>query len=795
MFLRGLLYLRPVTNCGRHVGFRSCVEPDSHRKSYSMVGRPSQTAYITADSLAEHVLVKPIALFPNWSRNYYINWSLFDCLGKYKRNRLCATGTALSYCRSPTKSNVYSSTSSLFGLFGLFVIIPCLGSKPCACMMSESEDDGFDPHVHMIPTVSTPPLTLDEGKVVRETDMQSDAVLDQYILDTIRSVTRSELVMPYEFSHMGSHTSFMSPMVSHHCTPVLMPHFATVPLTVPAQQTLREQTGTMLSVAVKRLHIVPWPEQQIGNRHRALQKWRMILEEDFNSTSLGAQLYEQVLCQAPDSALQATIEDSFAKKATSTLNKRGSAFLGYLVWHRRNYGSSGMPLVEKRVYSYVTHLRSQQAASAAGSFLSSVNFMLHLLALRGADTVIESARIQGAVHNTKLTRKVMKQRRPLLVDEVRSLEAQASLSKCPFDRYACLFFLCCLYSRARYNDMCSASEVEADLDEAGVGFIEARTLNAKTQKSAEQKRTFLPLVGPADGLTKLHWGIEFMAERKRQKIDTFRWLLPTPSVKGVWVDSPTDVGTAAKWLRDLLAQSGHTNLSETGTHSLKTTVLSWAAKWGTPLEIRSLMGYHIGREVTSAVTYSRDAQATPLREIINIIAAIRNNEFHPDLTRSGRITVKKPRVSTVETDEPGFELVSPHEEEEGVSSDGYVVVEQQVPPATVPYRYPDEAIDRLLPPVPSSADSSSSSDSGGSSSEESIPDGEAEILAKVRPLLTASREDHSVYAHRLSAVLHLKGDEHTRFKCNRHVSCSYSKVAWDQAGKYLNCMQCFAPTR
>ena len=81
------------------------------------------------------------------------------------------------------------------------------------------------------------------------------------------------------------------------------------------------------------------------------------------------------------------------------------------------------------------------------------------------------------------------------------------------------------------------------------------------------------------------------------------------------------------------------------------------------------------------------------------------------------------------------------------------------------------------------------------SSEESIPDGEAEILAKVRPLLTASREDHSVYAHRLSAVLHLKGDEHTRFKCNRHVSCSYSKVAWDQAGKYLNCMQCFAPTR
>ena len=147
MFLRGLLHLRPVTNCGRHVGFRSCVEPDSHRQSYSVVGRPSQTAYITADSLAEHVLVKPIALFPNWSRNYYINWSLFDCLGKYKRNRLCAPGTALSYCCSPTKSKVYSSTSSLFGLFGLFVIIPYLGSKPCACMMSESEDNGFNPHV------------------------------------------------------------------------------------------------------------------------------------------------------------------------------------------------------------------------------------------------------------------------------------------------------------------------------------------------------------------------------------------------------------------------------------------------------------------------------------------------------------------------------------------------------------------------------------------------------------------------------------------------------------------------
>ena len=158
---------------------------------------------------------------------------------------------------------------------------------------------------------------------------------------------------------------------------------------------------------------------------------------------------------------------------------------------------------------------------------------------------------------------------------------------------------------------------------------------------------------------------------------------------------------------------------------------------------------------------------------------------------SGRITVKKPRVSTSEADEPGLEFVSPQVEEEAVLSDEYIMVEHEVPHATVSA----EVVDQPPPLVPLPADSSSSSDSGGSSSEESIPDGETQILAKVRPLLTAPREAHSIYAHRLSAVLHLKGDEHTRFKCNRHVSCSYSKVGWDQAGKYLNCMQCFAPTR
>eukprot|EP00971_Amphidinium_carterae_P262875 5215025-Amphidinium_carterae.1 len=49
------------------------------------------------------------------------------------------------------------------------------------------------------------------------------------------------------------------------------------------------------------------------------------------------------------------------------------------------------------------------------------------------------------------------------------------------------------------------------------------------------------------------------------------------------------------------------------THSLKVTLLSWLAKFACPHDDQSLLGYHVLRDRRSALTYSRDALAGPLR--------------------------------------------------------------------------------------------------------------------------------------------------------------------------------------
>eukprot|EP00971_Amphidinium_carterae_P301183 5983753-Amphidinium_carterae.1 len=50
-------------------------------------------------------------------------------------------------------------------------------------------------------------------------------------------------------------------------------------------------------------------------------------------------------------------------------------------------------------------------------------------------------------------------------------------------------------------------------------------------------------------------------------------------------------------------------------HSCKATTLSWCAKAGLALEVRNLLGYHSVKQHGSALTYSRDALAEPLRQL------------------------------------------------------------------------------------------------------------------------------------------------------------------------------------
>ena len=67
-------------------------------------------------------------------------------------------------------------------------------------------------------------------------------------------------------------------------------------------------------------------------------------------------------------------------------------------------------------------------------------------------------------------------------------------------------------------------------------------------------------------------------------------LLRAPLDDGAWGQSPMPVSEAADWLRRML-NACEIRRGESGliaTHSLKATLLSWLAKYGTPVELALL---------------------------------------------------------------------------------------------------------------------------------------------------------------------------------------------------------------
>ena len=106
------------------------------------------------------------------------------------------------------------------------------------------------------------------------------------------------------------------------------------------------------------------------------------------------------------------------------------------------------------------------------------------------------------------------------------------------------------------------------------------------------------------------------------------------------------MGNANIWMREMLASPGCPPgpSQSIGTHSCKATLLSWCAKYGLPVADRRLLGYHTKPKDISVLEYSRDAQAGPLRKLVDVLSAIKEGQFQPDATRSGRWVDQPPRL-------------------------------------------------------------------------------------------------------------------------------------------------------
>ena len=360
-----------------------------------------------------------------------------------------------------------------------------------------------------------------------------------------------------------------------------------------------------------------WEALLNSQRVAAIRKWAGIIMMYLNSFEIGRQ-WDRL--SPMGQALGDGLRHIFAGKATGTLHARASPVLRYIMWCDMN-GIPAFPLVEATVYNFMCEHADTSAPTFLRSYLVAIRFSFHVLGVTGGDTVLASKRVEGCAREAYLKKRRTLQKDPLSVAMVEHLEKIVMADKYPDrDRVAAGCFLLCIFFRARFSDMMNLQDLILDeivVDGSPQGYIEGKVGRTKSAYTTEMKTKYLPMVAPRFGVTGADWfttwrGVGVRCGKPRGEAMP---MLPYPS-KGGWTKTPLGAGEGADWLRQLLQVSGIPlgALGNIGTHSLKTTTLSWMAKFGAPISIRQHLGYHMPSADKMALLYSRDASAGPVRK-------------------------------------------------------------------------------------------------------------------------------------------------------------------------------------
>ena len=338
----------------------------------------------------------------------------------------------------------------------------------------------------------------------------------------------------------------------------------------------------------------------------------------------------------------AALADVLAKKKTGTLRVRSSSILLYVRWAKAK-GLAPFPISTEVVYKYVDELRKDKApATRANSFRSALAFLKGTFKLDHVDEVLDNSAISGSCHRSFLTKRLLRQRDALTVDQVQILESVVDTAQSLSDRVFAGHCLLCVYGRLRFGDS-QGIEAEPYIDGE---YLEAGTSMHKTDSLFGRARRLLPVAAPAVGVSKTNWAVAFLQARKDAglRAGAGRPLMPAPITGGGWSPGKLRTSEASVWLCEILQRYslGPQNVSNIGAHSLKATALSWMAKAGLPEKTRRFLGYHVKPKDKSLIIYSRDSMAGPLEMLDNLVVQIAMGEFKPDMSRSGR-WVRKPK--------------------------------------------------------------------------------------------------------------------------------------------------------
>ena len=380
-------------------------------------------------------------------------------------------------------------------------------------------------------------------------------------------------------------------------------------------------------------------DERAAQTARAIAKLRRFIELAGDCSSLT----KQVLDEGTEDGQEQVLLSIIGTRSPGTVVKGTNALFHYYRWRSVSFSDECFPLEEPKVWSYMRHLQTSNAApTKAQSFLQALRFAKFVLQLEGVDDCVVSRRLQGISELQLAGKRPTRQARPLTVLEVKKLHGIMSDEKKDLQqRVLASHLLLMLYSRSRTPDLAHVHEILHDSrpDVEGhshPGYMQINTKFHKSARNVETKNLLLPILVSAAGVVDDDWMVAWMKLRKRAGLKVageFQMAVqPAPDVKfsGGWLSRPLSCSETTVVLRSLV-ESEDANLT---SHALKVTGLSWAAKAELSREHRRLLGRHASSFKDSDSIYARDLGFAPVRAFEKVIYMIQAGTFQPDQGRS-----------------------------------------------------------------------------------------------------------------------------------------------------------------
>ena len=560
-----------------------------------------------------------------------------------------------------------------------------------------------------------------------------------------------------------------------------------------------------------------------ANKNRQLElacgQWLELLSCSWYASGVGEMLAGDMQKDSSGKLASETLQASFGTKSPQTLLKRAASLRRYFKWHACERSDAGeihvspLPLSEPDVWEFFNWLKACRLNTGRGytnqaAFLETVRFAKFCLDLRETDCILQSRRLLGFAAIQRLQKGPTKQAPPLELAHLQRLHEILETATCTTDRLGAAVMLVCIYGRARWSDLRFIHHVT--IEEGRNGFLTLYTTEHKTSAVGARREQYLPLVVPWMGVTHSEWVRTFLDVYAEVGLNINKVplgpLMPAPKQGGGFGARPLSTPEAAEWLR-LLLQG--TEAHETfRAHSLKTTLLVWAAKAGLDKEVRAVLGHHASALQGSEVVYSRHLQTRALRKLNMLLHRVRiglgleedpmvpNPYATPAMRTPAPATVRGPVPTTPFPPVPPPELVAGPVEAAidamNDAADFESVKEELMDEAQIAAEAEKVSLFDLSLVNDGIVEIDSSSGSG-SSSESSSDESDSPAVAKpdADAFVEHVPEGVEFFKHKKSAIVHRAKIGSKVAACGAVLGLNFSQMPRTLRVRWPKCLKCF----